>query len=200
MPSSEYKEPRVCACGYTTKRMSCWSTHKKSCKSIPNEKEVRIAALEAQLVVKDQQLATKDEQLIKKDEQIKEKDEQLIKRDEQIKELRQNAKDEVKQPRKKSKKSNKEDIKRVYRSEPERRKIAESQNWKCAGVTCKLPGKKLEAYDLHHIIPLWKNGPDTNDNLQAVCPACHRILTDQEHVERMNLFDEFLRSRCHLVQ
>ena len=80
MPSTEYKEPRVCACGYTTKRMSCWSTHKKSCKLVKSDEKERIASLERQLEKKDQQLEAKDqqmkEQLAAKDRQI----EQLIKK------------------------------------------------------------------------------------------------------------------------
>jgi 5-methylcytosine-specific restriction protein A len=85
--------------------------------------------------------------------------------------------DEMKQLRKRKKTT------RINRPEPERRKIAERQNWKCASDTCNLAGK-LEAYDLDHIIPLWKGGEDIEDNLQALCPACHRRKTDMERVER----------------
>jgi len=62
MPTTEYKEPRVCACGYTTSLPSCWSRHKKSCASVPN-------ALVEQMK---QQLADKDRQLEAKDRQIEE--------------------------------------------------------------------------------------------------------------------------------
>ena len=86
-------------------------------------------------------------------------------------------KEEVKQLRKR-----KAAPSRISRSEPQRRKIAQRQNWKCASTSCNLEGE-LEAYDLDHIIPLWKGGEDTDDNLQALCPACHRRKTDLERLE-----------------
>ena len=89
MPTTTYKEPRVCVCGYTTSRMSCWSTHKKSCKqvSVTGDKE-RIASLEKDKQDMKEQLAAKDkqmkEQLAVKDEQMKE---QLAAKDRQIEQL-----------------------------------------------------------------------------------------------------------------
>ena len=88
MPSSKYKEPRQCACGYTTIDTSNWSKHKKACALIPNEKDARIASLErdkeelkeqltSQLAAKDQQMAAKDEQMAAKDEQMAAKDRQI---------------------------------------------------------------------------------------------------------------------------
>ena len=97
MPTKEYKEPRVCICGYSTINPSNWSQHKKRCKLIPSEKDARIASLEQQLATKDEQLATKDEQireqLATKDEQLATKDEQLATKDEQL-EKQLAAKDE----------------------------------------------------------------------------------------------------------
>lgn len=72
MPATEYKEPRVCPCGYTTVKMTLWSKHKKSCKVIPNEKDARIAILEKVQDDLNRQLASKDEQLTAKDRQIEE--------------------------------------------------------------------------------------------------------------------------------
>ena len=93
MPSTEYKEPRVCACGYTTKRMSCWSTHKKSCKLVMTDEKERIASLERQLEKKDEQMR---EQLEAKDQQMKEQleasKEQLAAKDKQINDLIREAK------------------------------------------------------------------------------------------------------------
>ena len=86
MPSTEYKEHRVCACGYTTKRMSCWSTHKKSCKLVMTDEKERIASLERQLEKKDEQMR---EQLEAKDQQMKE---QLAAKDKQIHDLIREAK------------------------------------------------------------------------------------------------------------
>jgi hypothetical protein len=69
MPTAQYKEARVCECGYSTITISNWSTHKKRCKSVTTGDKERIASLERQLVAKDEQLAAKDRQI-----------EQLIKR------------------------------------------------------------------------------------------------------------------------
>lgn len=73
MPS-QYKEPRVCACGFTTSWMSSWSTHKKICGSVPSSEKERIASLERQMEKKDQQLEAKDQhyqkELAAKDKQI----------------------------------------------------------------------------------------------------------------------------------
>ena len=164
--SQFYKESRICECGYTTNRRDAWSTHKKRCKLVvTSEKEV-IATLK-------QQLAEKDELLHEKREEIRMFEKLLAERFTELQ-------DEVKQLRKRKKTT------RIYRSEPERRKIAERQNWKCGGETCMLAGK-LEAYDLDHIIPLSEGGEDTDDNLQALCPACHRKKTDRERMERVEL-------------
>jgi hypothetical protein len=79
MPS-QYKEARVCKCGFSTIWMPSWSNHKKACKMIQAEQLVgereRISSLEKQLSVKDEQLAAKDRQLAEQAEEIK----MLIKR------------------------------------------------------------------------------------------------------------------------
>jgi hypothetical protein len=76
MPTTEYKEPRVCACGYATHAPSSWSRHKKTCKSIPNSKDILVETLQNQLATKDEQLIAKDEhyqkELAAKDRQIEE--------------------------------------------------------------------------------------------------------------------------------
>ena len=164
MPTTKYKDARVCECGYSTCLPGNWSRHKKSCALVPNEKDARIASLERELAAKDELLNEQREDLRMFEKLLAERFTEL--------------QDEVKQLRKRKRAT------RINRSEPERRKIAERQNWKCASDTCDLAGK-LEAYDLDHIVPLWKGGEDTEDNLQALCPACHRKKTDMERVERM---------------
>tara|TARA_B110000027_G_scaffold121747_1_gene136169 strand:+ start:122 stop:823 length:702 start_codon:yes stop_codon:yes gene_type:complete len=72
MPGHKYKEPRTCECGYSTCHAGNWSTHKKSCKSIPDEKDVRIASLEKEREHYQKELAAKNEQIKEKDVQIKE--------------------------------------------------------------------------------------------------------------------------------
>ena len=73
MPTTKYKDARVCKCGYTTHFPGNWSRHKKSCALVPNAKDEMIAQMRQQLATKDEQMK---EQLAAKDRQI----EQLIKR------------------------------------------------------------------------------------------------------------------------
>ncbi len=58
----QYKEVRVCECGYQTIQRSNWSTHKKSCKMVVTSDKEIIATLKEQLAAKDRQI----EQLIKR--------------------------------------------------------------------------------------------------------------------------------------
>jgi 5-methylcytosine-specific restriction endonuclease McrA len=135
----------------------------------------------AQLTTKDnhyqQQLHVKDEQLTTKDTQIAELMQQLSAQAKQIADLTQMAKREQKRQ-----------VKGAItkkRSEPERRRIAMRQNWKCNDPygKCTLPDDLAE-YEVDHIIPTSLGGADTDDNLQALCPGCHRIKTNLEIQER----------------
>ena len=166
MPS-QYKDPRVCACGFTTIWMSSWSTHNKSCKLITSDKDRSIASLELQLEKKDQQMR-----------------EQLAAKDEIINQLIQNANDEILSLRKSQAARNR----RTKMPEPKRRKIAARQDWKCANPdgNCALKGD-LQEYDVDHITPLLKGGPDDESNMQALCPACHRRKTENDnHIKISN--------------
>jgi 5-methylcytosine-specific restriction endonuclease McrA len=165
MPTTQYKEARICACGYNTLCISNWSQHKKRCQLIPSEKDARIASLE-------QQLAAKDEQLKDQREEIKMFEQLLAER---FIELRE----ELKQIRKR-----KQPVQRVHRTEPQRRQIAKRQNWLCAGQQCREAQntQELQEYDIDHIIPLHLGGSEDPDNLQALCPGCHRRKTDQERI------------------
>ena len=178
MPSQTYKEPRVCDCGYTTTFPSAWCVHKKCCKLVKCDKDQLIEQMKQHLADTKEQMK---QQLAAKDELLDEQREDLRMFEKLLAERFVDLQVEVKQLRKKRKKAT-----RINRSEPERRKIAQRQNWKCASDACKLVGK-LEAYDLDHIVPLWKGGEDTEENLQALCPACHRMKTDMERLEREGL-------------
>ena len=64
MPTLEYKECRVCECGYSTSTISYWSKHQKNCKlkkELSNEQ--RIASLEKDKDRLHEQLAAKDRQI-----------------------------------------------------------------------------------------------------------------------------------------
>jgi 5-methylcytosine-specific restriction enzyme A len=166
-----YKDFRTCQCGYSTKHSGNWSTHKRTCKVLNEKKENdRMQELEKDKEELKQQLAAKEQELKDQREEIKMFEQLLAERFVELKE-------EVKQLRKR-----KAAPSRMSRSEPQRRKIAQRQNWRCASTTCDLVGE-LEGYDLDHIIPLWKGGEDTDENLQALCPACHRRKTDLERLE-----------------
>ena len=56
MPTTEYKEARVCACGYTTTGIRNWSQHMKHCKLVVTSDRELIATLKEQLAAKDEQI------------------------------------------------------------------------------------------------------------------------------------------------
>ena len=60
--SNQYKEARLCECGFQTIQRSNWSIHKKSCKLVVTSDRELIATLKEQLAAKDRQI----EQLIKR--------------------------------------------------------------------------------------------------------------------------------------
>ena len=183
MPSTNtYKEARICECGYTTSFFSAWSTHKKRCRLVTNEKDERIESLEKQLAAKDdhyqRELAAKDQQM---KEQLAAKDEQLAEKDKQINQLIPISQlgNDHKAKRQKSETATERKMKMT---EPQRRIIAARQDWKCANPDgkCRLKDGYLEEYDVDHIIPLRIGGPDHSSNMQALCPACHRRKTERD--------------------
>ena len=54
--------------------------------------------------------------------------------------------------------------------------IAAKQEWKCAQCQKLLD----ETYEVDHEIPLHKGGKNDRENLQALCPHCHRKKTFEE--------------------
>jgi hypothetical protein len=81
MPSTHYKEIRLCKCGYSTIKIDLWSKHKKRCKLVATNDKDHIATLKKELQDSKERY---HRELAAKDEQIKE---QLAVKDEQIKEL-----------------------------------------------------------------------------------------------------------------
>ena len=178
MPTTTYKEPRVCACGYASTDAGNWSKHKRLCKML---KQISEETTDETFAFFKEQLKAKDRQIEDQALEIKEQRAKIrhLERLQEVKIAELNA--EIQQLRRRRK--------RVHRTEPERREIAKRQNWLCAGKDCPqaLSGKELEAYDIDHIVPLSLGGTESLENLQALCPGCHRNKTDQERLVSMNV-------------
>ena len=72
-----------------------------------------------------------------------------------------------------------------------KRIVAYRYKYKCANPTCQI--MLPPTWECDHIIPLWKimkepslvkGDPNHVDNLQPLCPNCHRIKTMREELER----------------
>jgi 5-methylcytosine-specific restriction protein A len=61
-------------------------------------------------------------------------------------------------------------------SESKKKWIAAKQGWKCRECSTILPA----TYEVDHIIRLQHGGSNEIDNLQALCPSCHRNKTMME--------------------
>ena len=165
MPNRHYKEDRKCLCGFSTLVVNHWNYHKKVCKSISSDTPAMMEQLKEQLAAMKEQLKAKDYHMNV---------------------LIQNNKRQKTEDTKENKGSKgSQGTKTLKMTEPLRRKIAMRQNWKCNdpfGV-CRLKDKQLEEYDVDHIIRPSRGGTDTPENMQALCPACHRKKTELENLE-----------------
>jgi 5-methylcytosine-specific restriction endonuclease McrA len=167
-----YKEARFCECGYNTLNRSNWCTHTKRCQRhvsvnhIESELRERVASLEQQLAAALERNAALEQMV----------GQQLLE-----------VKEELKQTKKRKDRYAEVAVSRRPLSEPERRRVAQGQGWRCADPDggCLLPGE-LQEFDIDHVTPMWKGGPDEPENLQALCPACHRRKTNRERLERSN--------------
>ena len=167
-----YKEPRICECGYSTLNRSRFSAHKRTCattRSVEADGEKDqlrecVASLQAQVADKEQRIAALEQMLCHELLDVKE-------------ELRQTK-------RRKDRYANVAATRRPL-TEPERRKIAQGQGWRCVNPDggCLLPGE-LQEYDIDHVVPMGKGGKDATENMQALCPSCHRRKTSRERCER----------------
>ena len=55
---------------------------------------------------------------------------------------------------------------------------------------CSTLDHPVAATELDHVVPLWKGGPDVEDNLQRLCDDCHRVKSDAEARERASLYPQ----------
>lgn len=67
-------------------------------------------------------------------------------------------------------------------SESVKKQVAGRQRYKCATIpnyNCPLKNEPFDeaGYDIDHIIELRNGGSNDISNLQALCPACHRVKT-----------------------
>ena len=61
-------------------------------------------------------------------------------------------------------------------SERMKKEVAARAKWKCERCT-----KTVNAnYEIDHIIPLYHAGDNTSENLQILCPDCHRTKTAED--------------------
>jgi len=66
-------------------------------------------------------------------------------------------------------------------TQPVKKFIASSQKWRCARCSHLLD----HTYEVDHIRPLFLNGSNEMQNLQALCPHCHAMKTFEEaHLRR----------------
>ena len=56
-------------------------------------------------------------------------------------------------------------------SQPVKREVLTEAGYRCAVPTCRT----ILAIDLHHLVRVADGGPNTADNLIALCPTCHAL-------------------------
>lgn len=61
-------------------------------------------------------------------------------------------------------------------TERTKKRIASAQRWKCADCAELLSS----AFQVDHVVPLWKGGSNDESNLRALCPNCHALKTQEE--------------------
>ena len=66
-------------------------------------------------------------------------------------------------------------------SESVKKMVAARQQWRCSACRELLPS----TYQVDHTVALCDGGPDDMDNTTAMCPNCHALKTQREHVARL---------------
>lgn len=75
-------------------------------------------------------------------------------------------------------------------SEALKKQVAGKQRYKCATIpnyTCPMKSEPFDeaGYDIDHIVELRDGGSNDISNLQALCPACHRVKTSRNTVKNI---------------
>jgi len=52
-----------------------------------------------------------------------------------------------------------------------KREVLHQAGYKCGNPACR----SILTIDIHHMVPIAEGGPDTPDNLLALCPNCHSL-------------------------
>lgn len=73
-------------------------------------------------------------------------------------------------------------------TEPEKRRVASQQQWKCA----RCEGLLTDVYEVDHIEQQCIRNNQRRRNLQALCPRCHREKTVEDRCFGDGLFEEFV--------
>ena len=73
-------------------------------------------------------------------------------------------------------------------SEALKKQVAGRQRYRCATIpnyTCPMNNEPFDesGYDIDHIVELRSGGTNDISNLQALCPACHRVKTSRNTVK-----------------
>lgn len=76
-------------------------------------------------------------------------------------------------------------IKRKFR-ESHKRIVAARQEWRCGSCDNLLSS----AFQVDHVIPLWKGGADEISNATASCACCHAKKTQLEAIDRADRAEE----------
>jgi hypothetical protein len=66
---------------------------------------------------------------------------------------------------------------------------------------CCLCPEHQEVVDLHHVVPISEDGPNTEDNLMAVCPTCHakiHRIRNRYSAEQLRMYKERWVQLCAL--
>lgn len=73
----------------------------------------------------------------------------------------------------------------------------ERAGWRCEACGCQAPFRTAQGepyLEVHHLRRLADGGPDTVDNVAALCPSCHREVHLGEHADEVRLKLYRLRS------